>query len=768
VRLGWGVGLRQLGLLGCWLSALLALAAPAPAQVGTAAAAQPPLSIAVFVSSRDDQCFTSGLVPAIRQLMKAEEQRVNASGGILRRRVQLDIFDDQRNADKAVANFKAALANPNTVAMIGLSGTGHAKPVFDKIGRDIGSSGVPFFSDITVNSIFDAHANVFTMRPSQDEERMPAMAAFIKAQNMQRAAFVGLKDQVFSSSLGDGLTSAGVALVADHRLTLSNNKIDPADIKATIEDLKRKNVGVVILAVGGSRAIGLLSELTAAGVTPPVFLVGNIEFLVEQGAAEYPGDLFQLAWDNLPHAFSDRLRERVARNGLDRWVFGGTKNSAAPGWKSGTCKERPGNYAPEVFDRRNMNAIGRGTQYADMVGLVADALKGADSASNTAALRDYLLKQLKNDYASGKGAFRGSYENWSFRQQSRSADRTPFVVMRPAGSGRSQLAPIQFVRLRTDKLRQIDTLYLDIDLIRAFRVDDNDKSFFAEFYLSMRGNGASIEKIEFANAFLETASKDSARQVSIRELHKAGRSEVYPEDMSIYHVSGKFTFEPRLANYPFDTQRFAVNIQPSSGNSPFIIQPPPQALRDKSVETDGWALQDQYVGYDEDFLPTIDAWTFRQSIVPFYKASFVWMMKRQTADYYLRVVVPLAFILAVAYMSIFIPLEHFEAIVTIQVTALLSAVALYLALPKVDAGDGTTMSDRIFLFVYTAVSLMIVFSILRVSRPVARVQWLRKVLGLMHVVLVPIMVVLMALYVYRASLGHDAVPLAHYARALAG
>jgi hypothetical protein len=750
------------------LSALLALATPSRAQVGAAVAAQPPLSIAVFVSSRDDQCFTSGLVPAIRQLTRAEEERINTSGGILRRRLQLSIFDDRRDPERAAAHFKEAIANPNTVAMIGLSGTGHAKPVFDKIGRDIGSSGIPYFSDISVNSIFEAHANVFTMRPSQDEERVPAMAAFIKARGLERAVFVGLKDQVFSASLGDGLQSAGVALVADHRLTLSKNKIDPADIKAVIEDLKQKNAGLMILAVGGSRAVGVLSELTAAGVTPPIFLVGNIEFLVEEGAAEYPGDLFQLAWDNLPHAFSDRLRERVARNGLDRWVFGGAKNPAAPGWKEGTCKERPANYVREVFDRRNMNAIGRGTQYADMVGLVADALKGADPASNTAALRAYLLKQMRNNYASGKGAFRGSYENWSFRPQSRSADRTPFVVMRPASLDRLQLAPIQFVRLRTEALRQVYTLYLDIDLIRAFRVDDNDKSFFAEFYLSMRGNGASIEKIEFANAFLETGSKDRARQVSIRELHKAGRSEVYPEEMSIYHVSGKFTYEPRLASYPFDTQRFAVNIQPASGNSPFIIQPPPQALRDKAVETDGWVLQDQYVGYDEDFVPTIDAWTFQQSIVPFYKASFVWMMKRQTTDYYLRVVVPLAFILAVAYMSIFIPLDHFEAIVTIQVTALLSAVALYLALPKVDSGDGTTMSDRIFLFVYTAVSLMIVFSILRVSRPVAHAQWLRKVIGLVHIVLFPIMVALMALYVYRASLGHDAVPLAHYARALAG
>ncbi|NJO34419.1 MAG: hypothetical protein HC869_16120 [Rhodospirillales bacterium] len=168
--------------------------------------------------------------------------------------------------------------------------------------------------------------------------------------------------------------------------------------------------------------------------------------------------------------------------------------------------------------------------------------------------------------------------------------------------------------------------------------------------------------------------------------------------------------------------------------------------------TDGWNPKDQYVGYDEDFVPTIDAWSLRQSIVPFYKANFVWLMTRQATDYYLRVVVPLAFILVVAYLSIFIPQAHFEAIVTIQVTALLSSVALYLALPKIDA-DGTTMSDRIFLFSYMAVSLMIGISILRVNRSVAHAPWLKRTLGLMHIVLIPALVAGMAFYVYRASLG---------------
>ena len=69
------------------------------------------------------------------------------------------------------------------------------------------------------------------------------MATFIKARKIQRPAFVGLKGQLFSSSLGDGLKPAGVgaSLVADHRLMLQNNKLDPEAIAAVVADLKQKD-----------------------------------------------------------------------------------------------------------------------------------------------------------------------------------------------------------------------------------------------------------------------------------------------------------------------------------------------------------------------------------------------------------------------------------------------------------------------------------------------------------------------------------------------
>ncbi len=309
-----------------------------------------------------------------------------------------------------------------------------------------------------------------------------------------------------------------------------------------------------------------------------------------------------------------------------------------------------------------------------MVGLVAAAARSQSPLADIAELRAHVIAQLNTVYAAGHGSYKGRFDNWSFRPSTRAAARTPFIVQLAPGLGRTQLAPVQFVRLRDNTLRAVSTLYLDVDLIRAFHIDDNDKSFYAEFYLSLHddGKGASIDQLDFSNAYIDPGSND--RQLTIRVLNNGGKGGACPDNVKIYQVAGRFLFEPRLANYPFDTQKFAIDIRPKHDDAPFIIQPPPQEEAQGAVVhiADGWEPKEQYVGFDEDFVPTTDAKSHATSVVPFYKTTFVWLMARQTTDYFLRVVVPLGtFILLVAYLSIFIPRAHFEAIVTIQITALL-------------------------------------------------------------------------------------------------
>ena len=261
--------------------------------------------------------------------------------------------------------------------------------------------------------------------------------------------------------------------------------------------------------------------------------------------------------------------------------------------------------------------------------------------------------------------------------------RTPFIVTRPKAIGKLQLAPIQYVPLQGDKLRKIPTYYLEVDPTRIYRIDDTEKTFAADFYLSMsEENSPGIDQIEFANAFMD--HKTGSRQITIHPLHEGGPSDTYPNQMKIYQVSGKFMLDPNYNAYPFDVQRFAIDLRPKHGEAPFIVQPMQKELRQKVFETDGWDNRDLYVSYERQSITIFDTKKLEPSVVPFYKNSFVWTAKRSATDFYMRVVIPLIFIAMVAYLAVFIPTGHFEAIVTIEVTALLSAVALYITIQRVE------------------------------------------------------------------------------------
>ncbi len=751
----WGQGWRR-ALSALVVFACVACAAdPAAAIKEAEAAAQgPPYHVALFVSPpREDLCHDPGDIAAVRRLAAEEQARINQRGGVAGRPIAIKIFDDQRSDARAIANMRAVLADRNMIGMIGLGNATRAKAVFDALGEDIRRSNIPFLSDISVSGIFTGHLNVFTTRPSQDEERAPVMAAFTRSMGFKRPAFIGTADTVFSEALRESLiTLIGEGnLSGDHRIRLTDGKPDAAQLAAVVAALSQRQPDIIYLAVGSRGGADVINALKAAGVTPALFVSGRIDALPPAVAMSYPSPLYQLAWDNLPELYNGRLRKLAVLSPTNPWIFEGRKNARAPGWAKGECEERPDiRGIRDPFEPNNMRAIANGARYADMISLLAGVLKNADRSASIETLRAGAVARITTAHAVGRGAFRGTFENWSFDPSTRTAARTPFIIILPRGLGRLQLAPIQFRRARDGTFRPIETLYMDIDLVKAHHVDDNEKTFFAEFYLSFHDSKAiDIGEIEFANAYIDP--RTHGRQITAEPLHGGATERIYPASMKVYKVVGRFLFEPRLETFPFDTQSFSIEVQPRRSDAAFIVQPPPVSLRDARVITENWAPIAHYVGYDEDFVPVVDSFTHEASVAPFYKASFVWQMRRETTDYFLRVVVPLGFILGIAYLSIFIPMSRFDSIVAIQVTALLSAVALYISLPKLDS-DTATLSDRIFVFDYMMVSLMIAITVLRVNPVIAARRWLVSVLEFMHVAVVPALVVVAAYYVYGMSI----------------
>lgn len=152
-----------------------------------------------------------------------------------------------------------------------------------------------------------------------------------------------------------------------------------------------------------------------------------------------------------------------------------------------------------VVDDDNMRALSVGTQYADMVGLIAEAARGKDTTS-LPDLRSLIVRRLQSAHVQGRGTFRW-FDNWSFQQASGAAARTPMILMLPRGLGHAQLAPLQFVHLRNNSMQRIDTLYADIDLIRAEHIDDNQDVSRRLLSVDERSWRRVDEQIEFWNAY---------------------------------------------------------------------------------------------------------------------------------------------------------------------------------------------------------------------------------------------------------------------------
>jgi len=722
--------------------AVLVLSSPnVRAQDEALAATGPPVSLALLVDSEIQRCYERGQIAALERLVGLRQERINTRGGISGRPVDITILDGRRDTDQTIENVRTALELPDLLAIVGLTSSTRGEKVFATLGDRIRDSGVPFISHMSVSDIFSEYPNVFSTRPSQETERVPVMAEFAKEMGFDSVAFLGRAGPSYIQAIRGSLQKSTIAerIEADYLVGTTGSgwraRLDDGTLETAIADMKAKQTDLVILAVGTSISDEVLQSFADADFTPAIMLVGNVARVADAMTQVYQNAIYQLDWDAVPEVVRDPVRNFVTQSSADDWLFEGTKLSDAPGWKDGTCDP---DYEPDPFSPTNLGAISYGARFADMVALVAKAANSEGRGAELDGMRKSVLRALGETYAAGRGAFKGQFENWSFFPDVRARAQTPFVVILPHTLGRTQLAPIQFVRTRQGTLRRIDTLYLDVDMQRTYAIDNDRRSFYADFYLSVRASDRiGFDNIKFTNAFIDP--RTNGPHLTKETIYGGGPTDAYPQSMRIYRISGRFRFNPDFADYPFDTQQFSIDIQPRSGDKQFIVQPPPLTLRDTGLIVEGWDLANQYVSYLNENVPVVDAFTHEPSITPFYQTRFVWQLTRETTDYYLRVLIPLMFILIVAYLSIFIPQSNIEAIITLQVTALLAAVALYLSLPQVDS-DTATVSDRIFVLDYMMVSLMIFISIMRMNVRAHKWRWLNRFLVITHTIMIPLLV----------------------------
>ncbi len=743
---------RAIELIG--LAAIgMSLQACTAAPIGGDAAPPTTLArIAILVSSDRNRCYDPGTVKSIRHFATTEVDAFNRSTPRGGRKLAVDILDDFEEADTTVVNVRQALAAPDLVAMVGLPSSTRAAPVFASLGNELRASEVPFLSEISLNAMFAAFPNVYSMTSTVDDE-LQVVKRFIKDRGFQKPAFVGLAGDAYSMALGDGLMRApdALALIADHRIAAPEYKLDAADGDRIAADLLAKAPDLLILAIQSGAGGALLKQLTAAGIDVPVFvLYGRLSRIIDRlGAGGFAKDAYEIARDGVPGLYNERLQRRIWDSGGQGWLFEDTPNRSTPGWSEGSCTVTASAGPSQILDARNRRAIARGMQYRDMIAMIGEAVAASPPEADAVAIRRLIASRLRK-HLDGQDTFRGLWQDWAFTPHRTIADDT-LVTWRRGGSDRLMLAPWQY-RRTGQGLQPVSVLYTSLDLIRISRIDTGDDSFDAELYLSLHSEDASlgIADIEFTNALRSEAGHDT--QLIIREIHGGSAGTSFPAGIKAYKIAGRFTFEPELDDYPFDLQRLSVSFQPASTLRPFLIQPPEEAPPRQLAPFDGWELRDGYVGSDHDIVPTLAVAGDGKQTVRFYKFNQTFVVARLGVDFTMRVIVPLAFILLVTYFSVFLGRERFDSMIAIQVTALLSAIALYLSLPDVGA-DQATLADRIFMVTYAGVALMIGLSVIGDSSKVLAHHRLAVAVRLAQCAGFPLLTIGAMLWLVAASLG---------------
>jgi hypothetical protein len=622
--------------------------------------------------------------------------------------------------------------------MLGVPSSTRGRKVFEKLAEEVRYLAIPFITEMSLDESFADTPNVFTMASSVGNE-LEVVRHMISSGGYTRPVFVGLDNDLYYFALEEGIASGQPGPVGRFRVPVRDYQL-PADVaRETAGRIAELGPDLIVLSIHSGPTAKLLNELTRLGVKAPVLiLLGRVASVRRNlDPAGYGGAIAQIAREGVPNVYSERLRARIWRSPGDRWVFEDVKNPAAPGWQNGRCIESNVTEPRRIYDPANRRAIGRGTQYRDMLALIVQTARSAPKELDVPGLRAHISERLRR-FTEGRHVLKGLWRDWSFTENRTAAGDTLLLTKRP-GDETIVLAPDQYQRINGN-LQRTATLYTSVDLIRLSHIDTNDQSFDVEFYLTMKSadNRLTIDDIEFTNAF--RAPTGEGKLLSVREIHAGDARSNFPEGVRLYKVSGRFMFEPELSRYPFDKQRFSVSFQPKSTSQAFLIQPPKPTTQGGDLYIDGWRRVDSYVGADQDIIPTIGQSVSERRIVPFYKFNATWVAERLAFDYYTRVIIPLGFILLVTYFSVYLPHARFDSTMGIQVTALLSAIALYVALPKVET-DQATLSDTIFMVTYAAVSLMIGLSILKDNLTTRSAKASAWIVSSLQKVLFPIAVV---------------------------
>jgi branched-chain amino acid transport system substrate-binding protein len=633
---------------------------------------------------------------------------VNAKGGVNGRPIELVLFDDASNPAVARANAQAIADSP-CVAVLGhfLSSTSLAAAPAYQDARIPALTGSAAADDLTSGNEYYFRA----LTPISTQAR--SIAEHLRAVMKEPKVRLFHTRDAYGESFVSGFAAAyPLVQWRVFGLDVASGQIGSMD-EALDAAAQEPGPGVIVIGAAADFVADIVKALRRRGIK------GTI--IASQGAA----------------------RESYLQNFVNE-----PEEKAHPGFFSENL------YAASslIFDSAGVAAQAFAADYKTKVGtspswvaggaydaahLMIEALKRADvknKSDSKIADRD-LVRVALGAIDSPKSAIAGLTGRLYFN--------TNRDIPRPIRLGffrygRFVTAPLQLVRI--DQPNGIDlaaerekghvvtfrdrhywiqrVVYTGIDINRVSRVDVKQNSFSVDFYLWMRfaGDDEAQTHVEFP-ALLDRGAFDPARPMQTGQ--EDGLS------YRLYRISGDFKAHFDLHDYPFDTQQLRLHFQNTERRRELITY---------VIDRFGLRLDDDGSSRAEDGAYSgLQLWRFlglnyfveslssgstlgkaslfgAEARTEFAGFDAAIMLRRSSAIYMLKNLLPLVLLVLVVFATLFFPETMFRERVTIPVTSILASAVLLVAVNSQIGDVGYTVVVEEMFYIFFVLCLMTILA----------------------------------------------------------
>ncbi|MBK0403022.1 ABC transporter substrate-binding protein [Adhaeribacter sp. BT258] len=676
-----------------------------------------------FLKGRFRQTYTIGVLynainlspedlKVVKFMIDKQVKEINDQGGFAGGTLKIKYLNDGGSRKTAYKVVRETINDENLVAYLGCWSSTRVQALTELVGK----AGVAFIGGYSVPEVAKGYNNMFSYETGVKQNAF-ILHGLLQAK-ARRVMVIANSGDVYSEALLDELK---LMHRSDTRYTIVQEKwyplrfkLSPDTLQALAEAVKATKTDFVIISAYPVHTSKVLQTLADHQLYIPAFsaFVDIPEIEMEPDAYKQT-ELYDISVFGIPSVLN--LRQQLYRS----------KNK---------LEMKP--------DRKSEFRLGLGGLHADAIGLLKEAAE-LENHGDPVDMRKKITRGLQH-YINGERIYHGWFSDWYFNEEHVLVSEI-LLGWKPAGSMNLLLAPQQYV-ISDSAYQPAQVLYTNIDMVELNQVNDVDKTFAARFFLSLSSvSPVNISQLDFSNT---VRNENNHQPILALKLLKAdsvsGKPTIYNY---LYQVSGNFHFKPDLRRYPFDEQQFTISLQTNSAYKPLLMQPASRPRRDTVFDSPGWLYQSNYVGSEEALIVSSNKFINTHRYIPNYQFNFTYVLKRAKVDFFLKTLTPLLAILMITYLSAFIPIREFEALAAIQVTALLSAIALYFSAYK-PPSQFASISDNIFIFTYIMITTLIASSILQYwlySKQTGRRE-IAQAVGIYERLLFPLIVVVYTVF----------------------